>query len=150
MTLQTLTDASIIDALRRKRFKATSQRIAICRIALASREHPTAKRIFAEVKKTYPTVSLATVYKTLHVLKQLRLVQELAFSKGENRFDSNMEPHLNVACLQCGKVIDVNDHGARRLILKAAEKTRYTITDQRFDIYGFCEKCKARMRLTTQ
>jgi len=102
------------------------------------------------VKKTYPTVSLATIYKTLHVLKELRLIQKLVFSKGENRFDPNMEPHLNVACLQCGKVIDVNDEGTRRLILKAAEKTRYTITDQRFDIYGFCEKCKARMRLTTQ
>ena len=116
MTLQTVTDTSIIDTLRRKGFKATSQRIAICRITLTSREHPTAKRIFIEVKKTYSTVSLATVYKTLHVLKELRLVQELAFSKGENRFDSNMEPHLNVTCLQCGKVIDVNDQGTRRLV----------------------------------
>jgi Fur family peroxide stress response transcriptional regulator len=150
MTLQTFTDTSIINALRRKGFKATSQRIAICQSALASREHPTAKRIFTEVKKTYPTVSLATVYKTLQVLKELHLVQELAFPQRESRFDSLVEPHLNVVCLRCGKVVDVNDRSARSLVLKAAEKTRYTVTEQRFDIYGFCEKCKTRRKLTLQ
>ena len=144
MTLQTLTDASIIDALRRKGFKATSQRIAICRLAVASREHLTAKRMFLEVKKVHPTVSLATVYKTLQVLKELHLVQELAFPQAESRFDSFMEPHLNVVCLRCGEVVDVNDQSARRLVLRAAEKTRYTVTDQRFDIYGICEKCRRK------
>ena len=79
MTFQKVSDTSIISALRRRGFRATSQRIAICRFALGSREHPTAQRIFTEVRKVHPTVSLATVYKTLQVLKELHLVQELAF-----------------------------------------------------------------------
>lgn len=144
MTLQTLSDASIIDALRRKGFKATSQRIAICRFALGSREHPTAQRIFTEVRKVHPTVSLATVYKTLQVLKELHLVRELAFPQAESRFDSFAEPHLNVVCVRCGEVVDVNDRSAREIVLRAAAKTRYTVTEQRFDIYGICEKCKRR------
>lgn len=143
MALQTL-QSSVIDALRRNGFKATPQRIAICSYALGSREHPTAQRVYKEVKKTHPTVSLATVYKTLQVLRQLHLVQELSFPEGENRFDSYVEPHLNVVCVQCGEVIDINDRSTREIVKKAAAKTRYTVTDQRFDIYGFCEKCKDR------
>lgn len=144
MTLPKVSDTSIINALRRRGFRATSQRIAICRFALGSREHPTAQRIFMEIKKVHPTVSLATVYKTLQVLKELYLVQELAFPHAESRFDSFAEPHLNVICIRCGEVVDVNDRSAREIVSRAAAKTRYTVTEQRFDIYGICEKCKPR------
>jgi Fur family peroxide stress response transcriptional regulator len=43
--------------------------------------HPVAQRIYREVKRVHPTVSLATVYKTLHALKELSLVQELGFAE---------------------------------------------------------------------
>ena len=145
MTLEMLPKVSVIDALRGNGFKATPQRIAICNFALGSRDHPTAQEIHREVKRVYPTVSLTTVYKTLQVLKQLHLIQELAFSGGE-RFDSHMEPHINVMCVRCGEVLDINDHSARDMVQRAAAKTRYTFTGQRFDIYGVCEKCKERRK----
>jgi Fur family peroxide stress response transcriptional regulator len=64
-------DASVIKALRGKGYKATPQRIAIGRFALRSKDHPTAQRIYGEVKRIYPTVSLATVYKTIQILKEV-------------------------------------------------------------------------------
>ena len=145
MTLEMLPKVSVIDALRRNGFKATPQRIAICNFALGSRNHPTAQEIYREVKKVYPTVSLTTVYKTLQVLKQLHLIQELAFSGGE-RFDSYMEPHINVMCVRCGEVLDINDHSVRDMVDRAAAKTKYTFTERRFDIYGICAKCKERRK----
>ena len=141
MTLEVLPKVSLIDALRRNGFKATPQRIAICNFALSSRDHPTAQEIYGQVKKVYPTVSLTTVYKTLQVLKQLHLIQELPLSGGE-RFDSYMEPHINIMCVRCGEVLDINDRSARDMVERAAAKTRYTLTGQRFDIYGVCAKCK--------
>ena len=117
MTLQTMPKASVIDALRRNGFKATPQRIAICNFALNSREHPTTQEVYREVKKVYPTLSLTTVYKTLQVLKQLHLIQELAFSGGE-RFDSYMEPHLNIICVRCGEILDIDDHSAREMVIE--------------------------------
>jgi Fur family peroxide stress response transcriptional regulator len=149
MALETLPNSSVIDALRRNGFKATPQRIAICGFALGSREHPTAQRIYREVKKVHPTVSLATVYKTLQVLRQLHLVQELTFPESRSRFDSYMEPHLNIFCVQCGEVVDIKDHSTREIVARAAAKTKYTVTEQRFDIYGICEKCKGRRKLTS-
>ena len=87
MTISQKSDASAIEALRGKGYKATPQRIAICRIALNSRDHPSAQQVYHEVKRIHPTVSLATVYKTLEVLRDLDLVQELNFPKGQARFD---------------------------------------------------------------
>jgi Fur family peroxide stress response transcriptional regulator len=149
MTLEMQPKVSVIDALRRNGFKATPQRIAICNFALGSRDHPTAQEIHGEVKKVYPTVSLTTVYKTLQVLKQLHLIQELAFSGGE-RFDSHMEPHINVMCVRCGEVLDINDQSTRDMVDRAAAKTKYTFTEQRFDIYGICAKCNERRKRTSR
>jgi Fur family peroxide stress response transcriptional regulator len=140
-------DASIIGALRRKGCRATSQRIAICRYALNNREHPTAQRVYTEVKKLHPTVSLATVYKTLQVLRELRLIQELTYQQGETRFDSNVAPHINVICLRCGSVRDIEDRVVREVTARASSRARFVVTGQRFDIYGLCERC-ARRKIT--
>lgn len=139
-------DAMIIDALRNRGYKATSQRIAICRFALRSRDHPSAERIYREVKSVHPTVSLATVYKTLHVLKELRFVQELAFSEDETRFDSYMEPHANLVCRGCGNITDVDDPVVREMVARVAARARFTLMGQRLDIYGLCERCGRRTK----
>jgi Fur family peroxide stress response transcriptional regulator len=139
-------DAPIIEALRKKGYKATSQRIAICRFALRSRDHPTAQTVYREVKPVHPTVSLATIYKTLHVLKELRLVQELAFVDGETRFDSYMEPHANLVCRRCGNISDIDDPMTREMVARVAARARFTLIGQRLDIYGICQRCSHRTK----
>jgi len=134
-------DVAAIEALRKKGYKATPQRIAICRFALHSRDHPTARRIYNEVKKVHPTVSLATVYKTLQVLEELDLIQELNFSKGQARFDSYMKPLINLFCLQCGNIKDLDDPTTREIVERVAATTKFTATGQRLDVYGICQKC---------
>lgn len=134
-------DVAIIEAFRRKGYKATPQRIAICRFVLGSREHPSVKRIYDEVKAIHPTVSLATVYKTLQILKELGQIQELGFPHGESRFDPNMKPHINLVCMKCGNIQDLDDHIAQEIVERVASVTKFTATGQRLDIYGICEKC---------
>jgi Fur family peroxide stress response transcriptional regulator len=139
-------DTAIIETLRKKGYKATSQRIAICRFALRGRNHPTAQRIYGEVKPVYPTVSLATVYKTLHLLKDLGMVQELAFAEGETRFDSYAQPHANLVCQGCGNISDVDDPVTREMVARIASRAKFTLTGQRLDIYGLCERCTHRTK----
>jgi Fur family peroxide stress response transcriptional regulator len=141
MTTLQKSDASAIEALRSKGYKATPQRIAICRIALNSRKHPSAQQVYDEVKKIHPTVSLATVYKTLEVLRDLDLVQELNFPKGQARFDSYMNPHINLICLQCGNITDLNDFTTKEITRKVAAATKFKPSGQRIDVYGTCQKC---------
>ncbi|MCW3982736.1 MAG: transcriptional repressor [Candidatus Bathyarchaeota archaeon] len=135
------TETTIIQALRSKGYKATPQRIAICKTALASREHPSPQKIYTEIKKTNPTVSLATVYSTLGILKEGGLIQELNFPQGQTRYDPNLEPHINLVCTNCGKIFDLDDPTARELVKRAAAKAEFTPTAQRVDVYGVCKHC---------
>jgi Fur family peroxide stress response transcriptional regulator len=141
MTTYLKSDASTIEALRSKGYKATPQRIAICRIALNSRAHPSAQQVYAEVRKIHPTVSLATVYKTLEVLRDLDLVQEIDFPNGRARFDSYMNPHINLICLKCGSITDLDDVTVKEITRKVAAASKFKPTGQRVDVYGICQKC---------
>ena len=141
MTTYLKSDASAIEALRSKGYKATPQRIAICRIVLNSRAHPSAQQVYDEVKKMHPTVSLATVYKTLEVLRDLDLVQEISFPKGQARFDSYMNPHINLICSNCGTITDLDDITVEEITRKVAAATKFKPTGQRMDVYGICQKC---------
>jgi Fur family peroxide stress response transcriptional regulator len=134
-------DASIIDILRKNGYKATPQRIAICRFALQSRDHPTAQRVYDEVKKVHPTVSLATVYKTLQILTEHGLIQELDLPESQARFDSYVEPHINLVCMRCGNIQDFDDDAAQELVERVAARAEFTGTGQRLDVYGICKTC---------
>jgi len=141
MTTLAKSDASAIEALRKKGYKATPQRIAICRIALNSRAHPSAQQVYHEIKKIHPTVSLATVYNTLEVLRDLNLVQEINLPQGQARFDSYMIPHANLICLKCGKITDIDDTTIEEITKKVSATAKFKPTGQRVDIYGICQKC---------
>jgi Fur family peroxide stress response transcriptional regulator len=141
MTTYSKSDAAAIEALRNKGYKATPQRIAICRIVLNSRTHPSAQQVYDEVKKIHPTVSLATVYKTLEVLRNLELVQEINLPKGQARFDPYLNPHINLICLKCGNITDLDDITVKEITRKVAAATKFRPTGQRVDVYGICQKC---------
>jgi Fur family peroxide stress response transcriptional regulator len=134
-------DASAIEALRKKGYKATPQRIAICRFALNSRDHPTAQQVYDQVKKIHSTVSLATVYKTLEVLKSLDLIQEINLPQGQARFDSYMKPHINLICLRCGNIVDLDETTAIEETRKVAAAAKFKPKGQRIDIFGVCKRC---------
>jgi Fur family peroxide stress response transcriptional regulator len=138
------TIASIIQALRSKGYKATPQRIAICKFALFSREHPSVQRIYREVRKTHPTVSLATVYKTLQILKESGLIQELDFPQNQTRFDAYLKPHINLVCLRCGNIQDLDNPVAQELVKRVTAATKFIPASQRLDVYGICEKCSGK------
>jgi Fur family transcriptional regulator, peroxide stress response regulator len=135
------TESAIIQALRSKGFKATPQRIAVCKIALCNREHPSVQKIYKEVQKIYPTLSLATVYSTLNILKESGLIQELNLPQGQTRYDPYLEPHINLVCVRCGKINDLDDPAARELVKKVIAKAEFTPNAQRLDVYGICKHC---------
>ena len=134
-------DSSIIKALREKGYKATPQRIAISRFVLHTHTHPTAQRIYSEVKKVYPTVSLATIYKTIQILEEVGLIQELNLPKDQTRFDPNMEPHAHLICLRCKSINDWINPLISQIIDRASIETGFAAGGQNFDIFGFCSSC---------
>lgn len=134
-------DEQIMEMLRNKGYKATSQRISVARTVLASREHPTAESIYNEVKRFHPTISLSTVYNTLRMLKDLKMVQELGFNDISIRFDPNTKPHINLVCNRCGEIFDADEPLLEEALTRVERRMGFNVAGQRLDIYGFCKRC---------
>jgi Fur family peroxide stress response transcriptional regulator len=136
---------TIVEALRRRGYRATPQRIAICKFALQASTHPTAQEIYKKVREIYPTISLATVYQTLKVLKELNLIQELPFFRQKTRFDPYTKPHINLVCSKCGKIKDLDDPIAKLLVERISRMNNFKVNGQRIEIYGLCGECVKNM-----
>lgn len=131
----------IIAKLRHNGYKITPQRLAICELILSSKDHPTADQIYQKILQKFPTISLATVYQTLHLLKELRLLQELRFADMSSRYDSNTSPHINVICPKCGQIYDYEAFRVKELWSKIVAELGFKPIGQRLDIYKYCDKC---------
>ncbi|OGD56630.1 hypothetical protein A3K78_01920 [Candidatus Bathyarchaeota archaeon RBG_13_52_12] len=132
----------LITKLREKGFKVTPQRIDICRFILSSKEHPTADRVYQEMLRKHPTISIATVYQTLHLLNKIGLIEEMGSSVGISRYDPNTSPHINIICKNCGKIRDYEEESVRELWSQIITKLKVTPVGQHLEVYIYCDKCK--------
>jgi Fur family peroxide stress response transcriptional regulator len=90
----------MISKLKARNFRLTPQRLAVLKILAASHDHPSVERTYEQVKKKFPTTSLATIYKTIALLKEVNEVLEICGTEG-SRFDGNKPyPHPHVICLK--------------------------------------------------
>jgi len=131
--------------LKSRDFRITPQRLAILSILAASDGHPSVEEIYREVKTEFPTTSLATVYKTISLLKELSEVLELGFPDGSNHYDgNNPSPHPHAICIKCKKIMDPELTNIDELIEKMSLKTGYKIYHHRLDFFGLCPECQQK------
>ena len=137
-------EQSVTNLLREKGFKVTPQRLAIYEVLVNTKEHPSAEMIFNQLQTYYPTMSLATVYKTIEILKEIGLVQVLNVGEDSFRYDANVENHPHIRCMVCKRVVDIEEVDASEFIDKIKGKTAYQITGQQFYFYGVCPNCMVK------
>lgn len=134
---------SILEKLKAKGHRITPQRLAILRILADSEGHPSVEDIFESVRLNFPTTSLATVYKTITVMKELGEVLELEFSNEHNRYDgSKPYPHPHLICVKCKRIVDPELSSLADLTRALANDTGYHILSHRLDFYGVCPNCR--------
>jgi len=92
---------------RKAGLAVTPQRLAIFRRLAATDRHPSAEELHAAVRREMPTLSLATVYKTLDALAGIGAVRPVSRLGARGRWDANLEPHHHLVCTSCGTVTDV-------------------------------------------
>jgi Fur family transcriptional regulator, peroxide stress response regulator len=131
----------LIESLKEKGYRLTSQRIEILDFLSKDTTHPGAMTIAKKVREKVPQTSLSTVYYTLDILKKEGLIRELEFYAKDNRYDVNVSNHLNLICTKCGKIEDfmeqlpVSSHTIEK-------KTGFKPLQMRYEYYGYCNKCK--------
>jgi Fur family peroxide stress response transcriptional regulator len=134
----------IIQKLRDKGHRITPQRLAIVKILAKSEGHPSVENIHGEIKKDFPTMSLATVYKNISLIKSIGEVLELGFPDGSNRYDGNKPtPHPHVICIKCKKIVDPDLHNLDEITKEVALETNFKILNHRLDFFGICGNCMA-------
>jgi Fur family peroxide stress response transcriptional regulator len=98
--------------------------------------------VYQKVKANYPTVSPATVYKTIELLRGMGEVQEIGVINGKIRYETNTTPHINIHCLRCGNVEDLFSEKFTESINDLAAKSQYEILAQSCNFYGYCPECQ--------
>jgi Fur family peroxide stress response transcriptional regulator len=134
-------ERSITELLRENGFKVTPQRLAVYEVLANTKEHPSAEMIFNKLQTNYPTMSLATVYKTIDILKEVGLVQILNAGEDSFRYDADTSDHAHIRCLECGRVDDIFDVDSAAFIRKVEKDTSYTLSGHQFYFYGTCPAC---------
>ena len=122
--------------------KVTPQRRAIIEVLIEKRDlHPGARFVYEEAKKKKKSLSLSTAYATLNEFSRHGIIKTLQFDRMENRYEGNLEEHINLICERCKKILDYKVPIAvdQR---EVAKKTGFSITDTRLEYYGYCRECR--------
>ncbi len=122
--------------------KLTPQRLAIAKILAKSKGHPSVDQIYESLREDYPTMSLATVYRNVMLIKSLGEALEIGLPDGGNRYDGNRPyPHPHVICVKCKKIIDPDLESFHSMQEEVARETGFRILTHRLDFFGVCGDC---------
>jgi len=135
----------MISRLKEYGHRLTPQRIAVIKILAESQGHPSVEDVYEQVKVNFPTTSLATIYKTVALLKEMHEVLELSFEDQRNRYDGNKPyPHPHLICVRCKRVVDCGGSGPLDSLEKWAQEAGFQLLDHRVDLFGICPRCQGR------
>lgn len=138
-------DWNIKDRLEKNGYKLTSQRRAVLEVMQENKgQHLTAEEVLAEARKKAPNIGIATVYRTLERLSSIDVLYKSIFDEGKYRYElSNAEEHQHhhVICVQCGKIIEVEEDLLSHLE-SYLEEQGYEVVDHELKIYAYCPQCK--------
>ncbi len=133
----------LLAKLKNQGYRATPQRVALLRILVLTDSHPSAAQLYDQLREHFPTTSLATVYKTLNLLKDLDEVLELGFSDDDNRYDGSRQyAHPHLVCIRCRRIADALIEGADSLVEEVAKRSGYQVVGHRLDFFGLCPECR--------
>ncbi len=116
--------------------------MAIVKILAKSDNHPSVEDIYDHIIDDFPTMSLATVYRNIVLIKSLGEVLELGFPDGSNRYDGNKPySHPHVICIKCKKIVDPDLDSLDKMKNEVALETDFKILNHRLDFFGICSSC---------
>ncbi|QQY80567.1 Fur family transcriptional regulator [Keratinibaculum paraultunense] len=137
----------IKEIFKEEGYKLTTQRRAILDAIVENHEkHLSPEEIYDIVKKKYPEIGIATVYRTLQLLEKLNIIYRLNFDDGYNRYELNCNSenhhHHHLICLKCGKVIEVKLDLLENLENEIENENGFKIVDHNVKFFGYCNRCQ--------
>lgn len=125
--------------LTEKSLRITHQRLQILKILKSTYSHPTAEEIYLNLKTDFPTMSFATVYKTLDTLAKHDIIRKIKTNDQSVHFDADTSHHHHMLCLKTNKIIDYRDEKLDMMLHEYFENKRikgFKINDVKIRITG--------------
>ncbi|WP_436887938.1 Fur family transcriptional regulator [Mammaliicoccus sciuri] len=134
------------EQLHKASYKLTPQREATVRVLLENEaDHLSAEDVYLKVKDKAPEIGLATVYRTLELLAELKVVDKINFGDGVARFDLRKEGakhfHHHMVCMECGAVDEIEEDLLEDVERRVEKEFNFKILDHRLTFHGICNRC---------
>ena len=108
MEITKYTRDNLVEKLRAHEINPTHQRIEIAFALFSRHEHLSADQVMAIVNERHSETSKATVYNTLNLFLEKKLIREVIVDPNKVFYDPNTEPHYHMYDLQSGRLTDIN------------------------------------------
>jgi len=132
--------SSALESLRAAGRRITPERDLLVRI-IDRNPHLDATEIYRLAQETQPRIGLATVYRTLNLLKDLGVIRASEFGETHRHYEVRGAEHIHLVCSECGRVVDVP---APKGLRARAEAHGFQVDRYRLELIGRCADCAAR------
>ncbi|MDA9671039.1 transcriptional repressor [Paracoccaceae bacterium] len=132
---------TILQRCERKGLRMTSQRKIIAQVLENVADHPDVEELYKLASKIDPTISIATVYRTVKLFDEAGILDKLEFGDGRARYeDAEREHHDHLIDINSGRVIEFMDSDIEKLQEKIAQKLGYRLMGHKLELYGVPSK----------
>lgn len=133
---------NLVQKLRAHRIAVTPQRLAVLASLEQRHDHPSAEKIYQEVRRQLPAISFNTVYKTLEILCQKGLVNKVNPLHEVARYDGETGRHVHLVCRQCHTIADLHRRPEAQPPFTPEELQGFRVERQSFTLWGLCPRCQ--------
>lgn len=126
-----------------KQLKYSRQREALINLLRSVTNHPSAEWLYAQLKKDFPNISLATVYRNLALLSETGDIMKIDVGSGCEHYDGNTQNHYHFYCNSCGNIYDVEMTYVSDIDRSAEKILNADIENHNLVFNGTCAKCKS-------
>jgi Fur family peroxide stress response transcriptional regulator len=120
----------------------THQRQVLYETMRTMHGHPSPEEVYIRVKKKVPAISLATVYKNIHLFVESGVFREVSMHHGSVRVEMNGEPHHHMVCSQCRTITDVGETELGLVAKRSRLPGGFLVERYAVDVIGVCAKCQ--------
>ena len=124
--------------------KHSRQRDSILEFLAIRKDHPTADTVYMNVRRSFPNISLGTVYRNLTLLADIGEISRIRLGDGVDHFDYDTSPHSHFICSECGEVFDLDMKVTEALTRTAQENFEGKIEGHVTYFYGRCNNCNPK------
>tara|TARA_A100001388_G_scaffold186780_1_gene140300 strand:- start:271 stop:684 length:414 start_codon:yes stop_codon:yes gene_type:complete len=128
---------TILQRCEQKSLRMTSQRKIIAQVLEDTADHPDVEELYTRASKIDPTISIATVYRTVKLFDEAGILDKLEFGDGRARYeDAERDHHDHLIDINSGSVIEFVDTDIEKLQEKIANKLGYKLMGHKLELYG--------------